>query len=290
MTVPAAPGTTCPALIGREEILQILEKYNIGRKPLSLLLGWGQTTILRYLNGITPTPEYSKELLHILKDPSYYLERLDANQGRITELAYRKSRQAVRSLLVGSRLSLIAQYIINRADGDISALRVQAILYYSQCFSLALYHHALFEDECSLHANAFIPYPSIYQNMRENGCRVLELSSDALSAEDRLLIDQIYNSLEWYGPEAIRIVTALERPVLQAKLKRKKKSTASDIIGNISETMLQEHFSTVLGNYNISKPREINSYFNKRSAEFRKRVRAANKEAKLPSRTKNFKS
>ena len=73
MTVPAAPQPGSPALICREEILQILEKYNIGRKPLSLLLGWGQTTILRYLNGITPTPEYSKELLHILKDPSYYL-------------------------------------------------------------------------------------------------------------------------------------------------------------------------------------------------------------------------
>jgi len=280
MTVPAAHQTGSPALIRREEILQILEKYNIGRKPLSLLLGWGQTTILRYLNGITPSPEYSKELLHILKDPSYYLELLTANQGRITELAYRKSREAVRTLLVGSRLSLIAQYIINRADGDISALRVQAILYYSQCFSLALYQRALFEDECILHANAFIPYPTIYQNMRENGCRVLELSSDSLPSEDRLLIDQIYNSLEWYGPETIRIVTAFERPSLQAKLKRgKKKSTASDIIGTLSKTVLQDYFSTVLSGYNITKPREINSYFNKRSAEFRKRLRRSSTES-----------
>lgn len=279
MTVPATPGTTNPALIGREEILQILEQYNIGKKPLSLLLGWGQTTILRYLNGITPTPEYSKELFHILKDPSYYLELLTANQKRITELAYRKSHQAVQTLLVGSRLSLIAQYIINRADGDISALRVQAILYYSQCFSLALYNRALFDDDCSLHANAFIPYPSIHQNMRENGCRILELSSDALPAEDRLLIDQIYNSLEWYGPETIRIVTSFERPALQAKLKRgKKKSTASDIIGTLSETMLRDYFSTVLADYNIHKPREINSYFNKRSAEYRKLIRHTKKQ------------
>ena len=279
MTVPATPGTTNPALIGREEILQILEQYNIGKKPLSLLLGWGQTTILRYLNGITPTPEYSKELFHILKDPSYYLELLTANQNHITELAYRKSHQAVQTLLVGSRLSLIAQYIINRADGDISALRVQAILYYSQCFSLALYNRALFDDDCSLHANAFIPYPSIYQNMRENGCRILELSSDALPAEDRLLIDQIYNSLEWYGPETIRIVTSFERPALQAKLKRgKKKSTASDIIGTLSETMLRDYFSTVLADYNIHKPREINSYFNKRSAEYRKLIRHTKKQ------------
>lgn len=279
MTVPTAPGPAGPALIRSEEILQILEKYNIGRKPLSLLLGWGQTTILRYLNGITPTPEYSKELLHILKDPSYYLELLTANQARITELAYRKSYQAVRTLLVGSRLSLIAQYIINRANGDISALRVQAILYYSQCFSLALYGKSLFEDDCTLYASIFLPYPSIYQNMRENGSKVLELSSDALSPEDRLLVDQIFNSLEWYGPETIRIVTAFERPALQAKLKRsKKKSTASDIIGTLSKTVLQDYFTTVLANYNIRKPREINSYFNKRSAEYRKLIRHTKKQ------------
>lgn len=272
------PAAESSDFISREEILQILDKYNIGRKPLSILLGWGQTTILRYLGGITPTPEYSKELFHILRDPSYYLDILTANKERITELAFRKSRQAVDRLLIGSQLSLTAQYIINRADGDISALRVQAILYYSQCFSLALYGQALFEDDCSLHATAFIPYPSVYRNMREHGCRVLEIPEDALFAEHRLLIDQIYNSLEWYGPEAIRIVTSFERPALQAKLKRgKKKSTESDIIGTISQTMLQTYFSSVLSGYNINSPREINSYFNKRTAEYRRLMRTKKK-------------
>lgn len=274
MTSPSRPELSS-AIISREEILQILDKYNIGRKPLSILLGWGQTTILRYLSGITPTPEYSKELYHILQEPSYYLDLLTLHRERITELAFRKSRQAVQQLLVGSPLSLIAQYIINRAAGDISALRVQAILYYSQCFSLALYDRALFEDECCLHASAFIPYPTIYYDMREHGCRVLEISPDTIPSEDRNLIDQIYNSLEWYGPEAIRIVTSFERPALQAKIKRsKKKSTDSDIIGNVSQSMLKNYFSAVLAGYHIHKPREINSYFNKRSAEFRRRKRS----------------
>lgn len=276
MTSPAKADSS--EYISKDAILQILTQYNIGRKPLSLLLGWGQTTILRYLNGITPTPEYSKELFHVLRDPAYYLTLLETNKERITELAFRKSQEAVQQLLIGSKLSLIAQYIINRADGDISALRVQAILYYSQCFSLALYNRALFEDECSLHATAFIPYPTIYRNMRENGCRVLELAADALPSEDRALIDQIYNSLEWYGPEAIRIVTSFERPALQLKIKRgRKKSTTTDIIGTVSAAVLQDYFSTVLTTYKISKPREINSYFNKRSAEFRKRVRNVKK-------------
>lgn len=256
--------------IRKEEIQEILTKYNIGRKPLSVLLGWGQTTILRYLSGITPTPEYSKELHLIAEQPSYYLGLLEKNQARITKLAYQKSRQAVQTLLVGSRLSLIAQHIINRADGDISALRVQAILYYSQGFSLALQERPLFEDECSLHATAFIPYPEIYQTMRESHVKVLDLPEDALLPQDRLLIDQIYNSLEWYGPEAIRIVTSFERSALQRSVRRHRKSTSSDTIGVIPKSVLQKYFSAMLQKYSIKKPREINSYFNKRSIEYRK--------------------
>ena len=67
MTAPAKADSA--KYISKDEILQILKQYNIGRKPLSLLLGWGQTTILRYLSGITPTPEYSKDLFHICYAP-----------------------------------------------------------------------------------------------------------------------------------------------------------------------------------------------------------------------------
>ena len=35
-------------IISKKEIEQILEKYNIGKKPLSLLLGWGEVTVIRY--------------------------------------------------------------------------------------------------------------------------------------------------------------------------------------------------------------------------------------------------
>ena len=69
MTAPSRPELSS-AIISREEILQILDKYNIGRKPLSILLGWGQTTILRYLSGITTTTEYFKEPYHIFQEPS----------------------------------------------------------------------------------------------------------------------------------------------------------------------------------------------------------------------------
>ena len=35
-------------------IESIMSKYNIGKRPLSLLLDWGELTITRYLKGMPP--------------------------------------------------------------------------------------------------------------------------------------------------------------------------------------------------------------------------------------------
>ena len=52
-------------IITIEEILEILEKYNIGKKPLSLVLGWGEVTIIRYLDGSIPDKLHSDVLFSI---------------------------------------------------------------------------------------------------------------------------------------------------------------------------------------------------------------------------------
>ena len=45
-------------LISQEEIDLILTKYDVGKRPLSLLLGWGEGTVTRYLDGDIPTKQY----------------------------------------------------------------------------------------------------------------------------------------------------------------------------------------------------------------------------------------
>ena len=46
-------------LISVSEMELILDKYDIGKRPLSLLLGWGEGTLTRYLDGDIPTKQYS---------------------------------------------------------------------------------------------------------------------------------------------------------------------------------------------------------------------------------------
>ena len=58
-------------VITADEIRQILEKYRIGKKPLAKLLGWGETTIIRYMEGDIPTSEYSNKLKTLLDNPGF---------------------------------------------------------------------------------------------------------------------------------------------------------------------------------------------------------------------------
>ena len=53
----------------REQLVRIMEMYNIGKKPLSRLLGWGETTVLNQLKGATPGREMAGKIREISEDP-----------------------------------------------------------------------------------------------------------------------------------------------------------------------------------------------------------------------------
>ena len=60
------------SIITIDEIQSILTDFKIGKKPLAKLLGWGETTIIRYIEGDIPTAEYSDKLKAIFQNPYYY--------------------------------------------------------------------------------------------------------------------------------------------------------------------------------------------------------------------------
>ena len=86
-------------IVTKEQIENILVSYGIGKKPLSMLLGWGETTICRYLDGDTPSEKYSNILLNLLNNPNDYLALLDSNKNNITKIAYTKSRNKTLDLI-----------------------------------------------------------------------------------------------------------------------------------------------------------------------------------------------
>ena len=88
------------SIISLDSVLKIPGKYAIGKRPISLLLGWGELTFSRYCDGDVPTKQYSDILQKIYADPEYYCKILEENKGNLkTESAYKKSRKAVDKLL-----------------------------------------------------------------------------------------------------------------------------------------------------------------------------------------------
>ena len=77
------------------EIEQLLEMYNIGAKPLSLLLGWGECTIPRYLSGQMPNVENSEKLKSIIRNPYVFYELFNKNKHKLTNIAQKKVEGAL---------------------------------------------------------------------------------------------------------------------------------------------------------------------------------------------------
>lgn len=88
-------------LVSREAIdiiTSIMERYNIGKRPLSLILDWGELTITRYLKGMAPKKEYLDTLKLINEKPSAFAQILNQNQEKITRKAYEKCLKKITDL------------------------------------------------------------------------------------------------------------------------------------------------------------------------------------------------
>ena len=92
-------------LITVSEIEKILKKYDIGKKPLSLLLGWGEVTLTRFLEGKIPTLQYS-ERLKCLKNADCFSNILEENSDRITPTAYKKAKAALENTEQAEKINI----------------------------------------------------------------------------------------------------------------------------------------------------------------------------------------
>lgn len=250
-------------VISLEELNELLSRYAIGKKPLAALLGWGATTILRYADGVCPAGEYGTHLKKLYDEPLFYLEVLEEYKDRLTPVAYKKSKNAVLSYLTSSKLWCGVQYIIERAKGDVSPLRVVMTLYYAQAFSLGLTDKALFTEECELSATG-VPYASFYERLRLNGTGSRVSADGFFTPEEEEFLDAAYRMLLWYGPAELEHVFSAERKYLRiSRMEGGGKKIKNAALGGF--------FKKVVQGYKITRPEEFNLYFAERTGRGRKR-------------------
>jgi hypothetical protein len=240
------------AIISVDEIKLILDRYRIGKKPLAKLLGWGETTIIRYMEGDIPTNEYSNKLRMILDDPEFYYDLLCKRKECLTSVAFKKSKRAVMGKIMATKIYAAAYYIVNKYSADMSPSYVQYILYYSQVFSLALYDHELFQEDCGIN-NEHMPFLKLFEGMKRCGIHALEGGEEFLTSEEMELLDSVMDSFLWYGPKAMHAMTMYEKSM--AKISRDKYNNKI-----ISKEALKAYFKEVLDQYHIESVKDIYKY------------------------------
>lgn len=255
-------------IVSLETILAIPEKYAIGKRPLSLLLGWGEQTFSRYCDGDLPTKQYSEILQKVYDDPHYYADILESNQGNLKIIAsYEKSRKAVDAILgtaknEKSKIDLVIEYLLSQCE-DITPLALQKALYYIQGFYYAFYKTFLFVEDCEAWVHGPV-YRDIYSRYRDY-CfnpieRADEVDCSAFSLTEKAILDSVIKNVCCYSGKVLEKFTHSETPWLSTR-EDLSTDTASNRI--IEKELIVAYFNAVKEKFNMINPNDIKGYTQK---------------------------
>jgi len=252
-------------IISLEKVLEIPQKYNIGKRPLSLLLGWGEMTFTRYCDGDMPTKQYSDVLQRIYEEPAFYLSLLEENKGNLkSQTAYEKSKRTTVELLggqktVASKVDEVIGYLLFQCE-DITPLALQKALYYIQGFYYAFMDSFLFAADCEAWMHGPV-YREIYN--RYSGYRFDWIESNdefdvsVFTDAERAVIDSVIQNFCCYSGKILERFTHSEMPWLKTR-----GNLPADAHSNrtISKEIIGEYFTAVKQKYNMLTPNDIDNY------------------------------
>ena len=257
-------------IITKEEIEIIMNEYDIGKRPLSLVLGLGEVTIARYFEGYIPSKENSKILKEILNDHKKYYLYLQSNKNKISNIAYKKSLSKVEVLLgikdqntklEDKEIENVSKYIENKID--VSPKLLQKLLYYVQMFAAIFNDTTPFSSKCSAWNHGPV-FGKIYYQYKEYGYHLIEESEDEdieLDPELKEVVDAVIKYFGIYGANTLEYFTHQEDPWIKAINSENKIIEKSDI---------KEYGEKIIKEYNINSPKEIYKYSEAMFDKFKK--------------------
>ena len=256
-------------IISLEDIRVIPEKYNIGKRPLSLLLGWGEQTFSRYFDGDMPTKQYSERLKQIYASPAHYLSLLETSKDNLkSKKAYEKSKTATEKLIEISvntqqpKIDLAVDYLLSQCQ-DITNMALQKALYYVQGFYYAFYHTFLFKEDCEAWVHGPV-YRDIYGRYSNCGFDAIDRMDNfdlsSLTGEEKLLLDSIIRHFCCYSGKTLESFIHTETPWVSARAGLPTDASSHKII---SKQSIGEYFTLVKEKYGMLTPANIKDYTEK---------------------------
>ena len=209
-------------IVSIDDIEKLMKIYKIGKAPLSSALGFGEVTISRYLEGQMPSREYSDVVRAALASPAYMKRKLLENREKLTDAAYKKAMAEVDSMerlfSVSEKMLRVIAYVFEKLE-EVTPLMLQKLLYFIQGIYLALYGRPIFTEDCRAWIHGPV-YPEVYDLFRDfkynpiDDARfaLLEGTADALTDDEKKVIDCVVNTFGMYGGKVLERITHNEDP------------------------------------------------------------------------------
>lgn len=255
-------------LISVSDMELILERYDIGKRPLSLLLGWGEITFSRYLDGNIPTKQYSDTLQKVLNDPGYMRELLEKNKNKIADIAYKRCNNALLKIECeedfpirpGTKIDHVVNYLLKNSS-DITPLALQKLLYYSQGFFKAFTGEYLFHDDCEAWVHGPV-YREVYHGYKAYGYNPIEergykYADIALTEVEKEILDSIIRNFGCYSGKMLEDMTHTEAPWCNTRLGLKDDENSDRII---QKDLMARYFNDVKLKHNMLNTSDIMDY------------------------------
>lgn len=249
-------------IISLDKIKEIPQKYNIGVRPLSLLLGWGELTYTRYYSGnYIPSKHYSEILKKVYEEPYYYLQLLENNKENITEIAYKKSLKATEQLLSTNCISIedAAKYVVSLYN-DITPLVLQKVLYYAQGFYFAFCSKFLFKDNCEAwqHGPVYRNIYGIYSKYKFNYIKDIDMvDTNSFSKEQMLVLNCVTKYFHIFNGKQLEELTHNESPWLTTRGDLPADASSNKVI---RKSTIGLYFTNIKDKYAMTDPNDILEY------------------------------
>jgi putative zinc finger/helix-turn-helix YgiT family protein len=253
-------------IISLDEILSIPKKYAIGKRPLSLLLGWGEQTFTRYCNGDMPSKQYSDILRRLYNEPTYYNELLQNNKDRMkSNSSYEKSNIAVKNLIgipENSKIETVIGYLLYKCE-DVTPLALQKLLYYVQGFFYAFNNVFIFEDDCEAWVHGPV-YRKVYHKYSDYKYDTID-SADSFdetifSVAEKAVIDSIVDNFSCYSGKVLESFTHSEQPWIETRSDLPVFAQSDRVI---NKKLIADYFTAVKQKYEMLNPDDIENYSKK---------------------------
>lgn len=255
-------------LVSLEVILEVPRRYDIGKRPLSRVLGLGEHTYAQLMEGQAPNRTHSDLIARAYDDPGYYLALLEKRKDGIGERTYQRSKKATQRFMKQHstdfyRVFELGRMLVDLSEGDITSMALQKLAYYVQAFSKPLLGYRIFGQMPCAWAKGPV-YEQLWREYRDSDMAYFaydpteDHSSPFTPAEDEL-IRAVYASFGSYSGSALGRMTHREKPWIAAR-DRAGAQTGDRCDEVISGEDMDDYFGAIVTKYSMTCARDISRY------------------------------